>query len=75
MVLTTWLRAQVLLGGEQEVDHELDHLAGGEVLPGLLVRLFRADPDQFLEDVAHLDGCRPGEGEVDLGITELLMTS
>ena len=55
MVLTTWLRREVLLRREQQIDHELDHLARGEVLPGLLVRLLRADPDQLLEDVAHLD--------------------
>ena len=47
--------AQVLLRREQEVDHQLDHLARSEVLPGLLVRLLRADPDELLEDVAHLD--------------------
>jgi hypothetical protein len=46
--------AQVLLRGQQQVDHQLDDLTRGEVLPGLLVGLFRADPDQFLEDIAHL---------------------
>ena len=50
MVLTTWLRRRSFSGREQQVDHQLDHLARGEVLPGLLVRLLRADPDELLED-------------------------
>ena len=45
---------QIPLRGQQQVDHQLDHLAGGEVLPGLFVGLFRADPDQLLEHITHL---------------------
>jgi len=37
------------------------------VLPGLLVGLFRADPDEFLEDVAHLDVVHSVGREVDGG--------
>ena len=59
--------AQVLLRREQQVDHQLDHLARREVLPGLLVRLLRADPDQLLEDVAHLDVVHALGREVDGG--------
>ena len=47
---------EVFLRREEEIDHELDHLARGEMFPGFLVGLFRADPDEFLEDVTHLDG-------------------
>ena len=39
---------------EQQVDHQLDDLAGREVLPGRLVGDLRELPDEFLEDVAHL---------------------
>ena len=46
---------KVLLRRQQQVHHELDNLARREMLPGLLVRLLRADPNQLLEDVAHLD--------------------
>ena len=56
---------EVLLRREEEIDHELDHLARGEVLAGLLVGLLRADPDEFLEDVAHLDVVHAGGREID----------
>ncbi len=59
--------AQVLLRRKEEVDHQLDHLARGEVLSGLLVGLLGADPDQLLEDVAHLDVVHARRGEVDGG--------
>jgi hypothetical protein len=59
--------AQVLLRGEQQVDHQLDDLAGREVLPGLFVRLLRADPDEFLEDIPHLDVAHAVRGQVDRG--------
>ena len=58
---------EVFLRREEEIDHELDHLARGEVFPGLLVGLFRADPDEFLEDVAHLDVVHARGREVDGG--------
>ena len=54
---------EVFLRRQQQIDHELDHLARSEVLPGLLVRLFCADPDEFLEDVAHLDVVHVAAGE------------
>jgi hypothetical protein len=34
------------------------------VLPGLFVGLLRAYPDEFLEDIAHLDVVHPGRSEV-----------
>ena len=56
--------AQVLLWREQQVDHQLDDLARGEMLPGFFVGLFRADPDQFFEHIAHLHGGLVG-GQAD----------
>ena len=46
---------------EEQVHHQPDHFARGEVLSGGFVRDFRELPDQFLEDHAHLrvaDGLR-----------------
>ena len=40
--------------GDEQVDHELDDLARGEVLSGGLVGVFGEFPDQVLEDVAHV---------------------
>ena len=65
MVLTTWLRRQILFRGQQQVDHQLDDLARGEVLPGLLVRLLRPDPDQLFEDIAHLHVVHSFQGQID----------
>jgi len=59
--------AQILLGGEQQVDHQFDDFARGEVLPGFFVGLFRADPDQFLERITHLYLIDPLWREVDFG--------
>jgi hypothetical protein len=39
---------------EEQVDHEPDHLARGEVLSGRLVRELRELPDELLVQVAHL---------------------
>ena len=47
--------AQILLRRQEEVHHQLDDLTRREVVARLLVRLLRADADQLLEDVAHLD--------------------
>ena len=58
---------EVLLRGEEKIDHEFDHLARREVFPGLFVRLFRPNPDEFLEDIAHLDGVHAGGREVNGG--------
>jgi len=49
--------AQILFRREQEIDHQFDDLTRGEVLPGFLVGLFRADPDQLLEHIAHVQRC------------------
>ena len=59
--------AQVPFGRQQQVDHQLDHLARREVLPGLLVGLLRPDADELLEDVAHLHVVHPLRREVDPG--------
>ena len=45
---------RVLVRGDQQVDHQLDDLARGEVLTGGLVGVLGELPDQVLEDVAHL---------------------
>jgi hypothetical protein len=39
---------------EEEIDHEADDLARGEMLSGRLVRLLHELPDELLEDAAHL---------------------
>src|SRR5690349_10240797 len=68
--------AKILLRREQEVDHQLDHLTRGEMLPCLFIRLLGADPDELLEDVTHPDirlrRCQTWEGEIDCGIAERL---
>ena len=61
--------AKVLLRREQKVDHQLDHLARCEVLAGLLVRLLGADPDELLEDIAHLDVVHALRRKIDLART------
>jgi hypothetical protein len=43
----------VVVLAEQDVDHEPDHLARGEVLSGCLVAHLRELPEQLFEDVAH----------------------
>lgn len=58
---------EVFLRREEEIDHELDRLALGEVLPGLLVGLLRADSDEFLEDVSHLGVVHAARRQVDGG--------
>ena len=45
---------RVVVRSEQQVDHQLDDLARGEVLPGGLVGLLREAADQLLEHVPHL---------------------
>ena len=41
-------------GNLQQLDHEPDDFARGEVFSGLLAALFREAPEQLLVDVAHL---------------------
>ena len=57
---------QILLVGEQEVNHQLDDLTGREVVPRLLVAFLRSDADELLEDVAHLHVVHAGRAQVDL---------
>ena len=38
----------------EQLDHEADHLARREVLPGLLAALFGKAPQKALVDVSHL---------------------
>ena len=52
---------------EEEIDHEADDLARGEVLPGGLVGDFREFPDQLLEDQSHLSVADGVGMEVDVG--------
>ena len=40
--------------GDEQVDHELDDFAGGEVLAGCFVGVLGEVPDQVLEDVTHV---------------------
>ena len=47
---------RVLVRRDQQVDHQLDDLARGEVLAGGLVGVLVELPDQVLEDVAHVVG-------------------
>jgi hypothetical protein len=51
---------------QQEVNHQADHLAGGEVLAGVLVQGFVELADQLLEDVAHLQVAHAVRVEVDV---------
>ena len=61
--------------------HQLDHLAGREVLAGLLVVFLVEFADELLEDVAHAEVAQSGQfaavgvelvfgGEVDAGVGE-----
>jgi hypothetical protein len=59
--------SEVFLRREKEIDHELDHLPRGEVFSRFLIRLLRADPDKFREDVAHFDVVDVFRAEVDGG--------
>ncbi len=59
------LREGVGLRRQQDVDHQLDHVARGEVLSGRLVRRLRELADQLLEDVPHLLVRHRRRGEVD----------
>ena len=52
---------------EQQVHHEPDDLARGEVLTGGLVRQLRELADQFLVEVAHLDVRHDVGVQVDVG--------
>jgi hypothetical protein len=58
------------LVGEEEVDHEPDDLARGEVFAGGLVGELGELPERFLVEVAHLEldtlsGCRSMSRDLD----------
>ena len=59
--------AQVRFRRQQQVHHQLDDLARGEVLAGLFVGLLRSDADQFLEDIPHLHVVDPLRRQVQFG--------
>ena len=46
--------AEVRIRGEQEADHQPNHLARRKVFPCLLVSLLGADTDELLKHVSHL---------------------
>src|SRR5208283_3711625 len=48
------LSEDVVIGVEQDVDHELDDFAGGEVVAGLFVGGFVEFADKLFEDEAHV---------------------
>jgi len=55
------LDQHVLVGHQQQVHHQPDDVARGEVLAGGLIGLFGETPDQLLVEVAHSGvrhGCR-----------------
>ena len=63
----TGLGQRLVVFDEEQIDHQPDDFARGEVLPGGLVGQFGKLADQFLEDRAHL-GIADGIGmEVDVG--------
>lgn len=60
-------REHVVVLDEQQVDHEADDFARGEVLPGGFVRDFGELADQFLEDQAHAGVVHRARVQVDVG--------
>ena len=67
------LGAQTLLvAGQQQVDHEMDHVAGGEVLAGVLLQRLVELPDELLEDGAHGEVVDRVRVQVHLRIAEPL---
>lgn len=63
----TGFREDLVVFHEEEIDHEADDLAGGEVLTGRLVGEFGEPADEFLEDEAHLMVVHLAGVEVDPG--------
>ena len=63
--------AQVLLWCQQQIDHQFDDFARGEVLPGFFVGLLRPNPNQLLKHIAHLHGSlvcgQAGKAQVEGG--------
>ena len=58
--------------GEQQVDHQLDDLARGVVLPGVLVVRFGKAADEFFKNVAHLQIGDAGGVQIGLAGGEFL---
>ena len=54
-------------GSKQQVDHEPDHFARGEVVTGRLVRRLVEAPDQVLEHQPHGDVVHPFGVQVHFG--------
>jgi hypothetical protein len=48
------LGQRIVVLDEEQIDHQADHFAGGEMLPGRLVGDFRELADQLLEGETHL---------------------
>jgi len=57
---------RVLVGADQQVDHQPHHLARGEVRAGLIVGGLGELADELLERVAHLQVADPLRVQVDL---------
>ncbi len=62
-----FLAEDVAIGLEQEVDHEADDLARGEVVSGFLVRRFVEFADKFFEAAPHFEVGNGVGVQVDLG--------
>ena len=58
--------------GEQQVRHEIDDVAAGEVGSGFLAEAFREAPHQVLEDIAAVHGADLVGTQIALGAVELL---
>ena len=58
--------------GEQQVRHEIDDVAAGEVGSRHLAEAFREAPHQVLEDVAAVHGADLVRAQIALGAVELL---
>ena len=61
------LREGIVVLDEEEIHHEPDDLARGEVLPGGLIGKLGELADEFLEDRAHLRIADRGWVQVDVG--------
>ena len=57
---------EVFLRREEEIHHQLDHFARGEMFARLFVGLLCTDADELFEDVAHLHIVDLSGGEIDL---------
>ncbi len=55
-------------GDVEQVHHEADHLARGEVFPGFLAALLREPSQQFLVDVTHLQRRQGVGAELQLSV-------